>query len=276
LRHVDFPEITIPDLQFPADPTAITDDMIEKAAEAMRQHWCLGDSVIANMVMLLENNGVVSSRFELDSDKLDSFSVWDTLTNRPLLVLGADKKSACRSRFDAAHELGHLVLHRRIPKALLQHTPSLATIEDQAHRFARAFLLPATSFGADLILPTLLHLKNIKPKWKASIAFMIKRAEELQLFTADESRRLWIGMTRHGWKRREPFDDEMKPERPVLLARSLQLMIESNTVSRDGLETAIPFLLDEVEALTFLPHGYLTAPAPSSQDPEPRLLPFPA
>ena len=92
------------------------------------------------MTLLLENHGVVASRFELESDKLDSFSLWDSRTHRPLLILGADKQSAVRSRYDAAHELGHLIVHRNVPKAMLKDKPTLALVESQAHQFERTTL----------------------------------------------------------------------------------------------------------------------------------------
>ena len=56
--------------------------------------------------------------------------------DRPVVVLGADKGQSDRSPFDAAHELGHLVLHRP------EHAGT-REVETQAHRFAAAFLMPA-------------------------------------------------------------------------------------------------------------------------------------
>jgi Zn-dependent peptidase ImmA (M78 family) len=64
-----------------------------------------------------------------------TWSVWDDYTRRPLLILGADKESAARSRLDAAHELAHLVIHRNVPEPLLNHKPTLAFMEAQANRF---------------------------------------------------------------------------------------------------------------------------------------------
>jgi Zn-dependent peptidase ImmA (M78 family)/transcriptional regulator with XRE-family HTH domain len=273
-HYVELPEISIPNIGPPADPTKITDEMVEDAASTVRQHWALGEAVISNVTLLLENNGIVASRFALEAAKLDSFSLWDDYTGRPLLILGEDKQSAVRSRFDAAHELAHLVLHRNVPVPVLHHKPTQALLEEQAHRFGRAFLLPSRSFARDFALPTLHALKNLKPKWKASIGLMIKRAEELDLISAEQANRLWVNRSRQGWNRREPYDDELEPEYPVLMARSIRLLIESNTVNRSRIEEEIALSADDIEALTCLPHGFLSEQGTPTAGPEPRLLPF--
>ncbi|HEY3193669.1 MAG TPA: ImmA/IrrE family metallo-endopeptidase [Candidatus Dormibacteraeota bacterium] len=55
---------------------------------------------------------------------------------RPIVVLGSDEHDTACSSFDAAYELGHLVLHH-------DAEPGRQAVEQQAHRFASAFLLPA-------------------------------------------------------------------------------------------------------------------------------------
>jgi Zn-dependent peptidase ImmA (M78 family) len=219
----------------------------------------------------------VASRFDLEANALDAFSLWDDYTRRPLLILSADKRSAARSRFDAAHELGHLLLHRNVPRPLLYHKPTFQLVERQADHFGRAFLLPARPFSRDFVLPTLNAIKSLKPKWKVSIGLMIKRAEDLGLVSPDQANRLWINRSRLQWVKREPYDDELEPEQPVLLARSLRLIIESNVLSRPDLMDSIALSAEDVEALACLPRGYLRQEAglSSEAEPEPRLLKFP-
>jgi len=62
---------------------------------------------------------------------------------RRVVILGSDKGDKARPRFDAAQELGHLVLHRDHPE------PGNRALEKQAHRFAGAFLLPADQVAAE-------------------------------------------------------------------------------------------------------------------------------
>src|SRR4051794_24295279 len=107
------------------------------------QHGGLGDGPIASVIALFETHGVVVTRFELGSDEIDAFSCW--IKRRPYVLLGSDKKSCCRSRFDAVHELAHLLLHRHIGQEDLERKGVRDRIETEANMFAGAFLLPRSS-----------------------------------------------------------------------------------------------------------------------------------
>lgn len=128
-KYVDFPQIDFPQIE-------ITDiESIELAAEKCRTHWGLGsDRPISNMIRVLENAGAVVTTFKDISDKIDAFS---TSRSRPIII--ENNVTACRMRFDLAHECGHLVMHEGIETGD-------AETESQAHRFASAFLLPREAF----------------------------------------------------------------------------------------------------------------------------------
>ena len=68
------------------------------------------------------------------------------IRDSPIVVLGSDKGAAVRSRFDAAHELAHLLLHSKFDEKDLKNATRFKQIERQADRFAGAFILPATTF----------------------------------------------------------------------------------------------------------------------------------
>lgn len=276
-KHIELPSVDILDVEPPADPQRITTELIEESASALRNHWKIGERIISNLALLMENHGVVASRFEQGANKLEAFSTWDdSYTRRPLLILNADKNSAVRSRFDASHELGHLVLHRNVPKPLWTDKEVFDLMESQADRFGGAFLMPARMFTHDFSLPTLGALKNLKPKWRVSIAAMIKRAEQLELISPEQATRLWVNRSRLKWTKREPYDDQIEPEYPVILARSIQLLVESGTIDKLGILNGIPLLANDIETLTCLPQGYLTPDNPVDSEPEPRLLKFPS
>lgn len=82
---------------------------IERIAGQVREEWKLPPGPIGNVVDLLEHHGVVVIRLPLGSTDVDAFSL--PFNDHPVVVLGTDKNDRARSRFDAAHELGHLVLH---------------------------------------------------------------------------------------------------------------------------------------------------------------------
>jgi Zn-dependent peptidase ImmA (M78 family) len=267
--------VQVPADDVPADPTAITGERIEEAATALRRHWGLGDGPISNVLMLLENKGVLSTRYALEADTLDAFSVWDEHTDRPLMVLSADKGSAVRARFNAAHECGHLYIHRNVPRQLLTAPATFKLIEQQAHQFASSFLLPESAFARDHMPSGIAGWKALKEKWKVSIAALVHRAEELGMVSQNQARSLYANLARHGWRRQEPFDDVWQPENPLVVARSVQLVIDSGEVSKAEFLHAVGCDQSDVEQLAGLPERFFDdAPGADELEPGPKLLPF--
>ena len=139
-RFVRFPQVNLPPAQAATnDPTGIGQNDVEDAATHARRFWSLGDEPIVNLTGLFEKNGIVSARFSLESEKLDAFSEWCSSDERPYVILNSDKASAARSRFDAAHELAHLILHRRVSVTTFRTRSMFSLMEDQANRFSGAF-----------------------------------------------------------------------------------------------------------------------------------------
>ena len=64
--------------------------------------------------------------------------------------------------------------------------------EDQAHRFAAAFLMPAAEIKPYLAAPRLSSLGRVKAYWKVSIKALIKRAYDLKLITDNQYR--WLNV----------------------------------------------------------------------------------
>ena len=110
----------------------------------------MGEGPISNVVWLLENNGAVVARGMVEADELDAFSewhAWHAEASTLHVFLGADKESGPRSRYDAAHELGHLVMHWSINPKHIENKRTFKVIEDQAHMFAGAFMPPVLVFS---------------------------------------------------------------------------------------------------------------------------------
>lgn len=252
---LDFPAAQIPSLDVPTDPTKITNDQIEAAAIFCRQAWGLGDRPLGNSVQLIESKGVLAMRETIGADTLDALSKWSTIDSRPYMVLGADKGSAVRSRFDACHELGHLLLHRNVAATALVKNAEFKQLEDQAHRFAGAFMLPASSFTNDVYLWGLDALRPLKPKWGASIGLMIKRLSDLEVMPESESRRLWINYARRGWNRWEPMDDEIPVEMPTVPRLAIDEL--AGDFDLQSLANEFPVNADEAERMLGLPELYL-------------------
>jgi Zn-dependent peptidase ImmA (M78 family)/transcriptional regulator with XRE-family HTH domain len=255
--YVDFPNVNIPELDVPEDVRKITSDMIEDFAGECRRHWKLGDGPVADVVLLMENNGVIVSRGDLVAETLDAFSQWPIDSAHPFVFLGADKASAVRSRHDASHELGHLILHRRVDRKSVRNPVLFKLMENQAHRFALAFNLPASGFANQLWSPTLDAFLALKPHWKTAIAAMIKRCEQLDILSEEQARRSWINMSRRGWRKREPLDDRLAAEQPRLLRRSFELLIKEGIKSTEQILVDLALNASDIEALACLESGYL-------------------
>ncbi len=209
--NVDFPTENL--LLLVSDPPD-SDEEIEGLAVDARKHWGLGLGPITHISKLVESHGVVVSRTFHDCAQVDAFSLWHSA--RPLIFLNADKNSGTRSRYDVAHELGHLVMHTDCLPGDQRH-------EQQAHRFAGAFLLPRETFGREcprrLIWP---HLLELKERWGVSLSAIAHRAFDIGLFSASAYRRANVQLSQRGWRDKEP--QEPLPEEPTLLRRALSLL----------------------------------------------------
>ena len=255
--YLKFSDLRFPDNAPSADPTKIGEHQIRDLAAATRHFWGLGDGPISNVSWLLENCGAIVSRFDLDSEKLDAFSEWNPEDNTPYVILNSAKNSASRSRFDIAHELAHLILHKYVDKKLLKKKEIFTIVENQANLFAGEFLLPKRSFAEDLTSPTLEGFKAMKSKWKVSIGLMIKRAGYLGLISSDQQIQLWKYRSARGWTKREPLDDIIEPEVPRLLKQSFDVLFEHKIIVLHDIPYRLGLEPKDVEDLACLPPGYL-------------------
>lgn len=218
-RRVTLPSFDpVPDLALdPDDEPALAED----AARAIRIRWQLGDEPIQHVVRLIERRGVVVGRLPLTRD-VDAFS-WAS-GPRPLVLLGDDKRNYERSRFDAAHELAHVLLHAADPE------PAHLRMERQAHRFAGALLIPAEAITAQWPRGRWdwSQLVRIKQTWGISIAALLIRGRDLNLIapSAYESKMKYV--SRMGWRRREP-GAQLPPEQPDLINQAIGLLTQHGT-----------------------------------------------
>lgn len=256
-EYVDYPQLDIPFKRY-AKLNEITDADIEEAADECRDHWGLKNAPIADVLLLLENAGVILSREETGTPRIEGLSAWSA-NGRPLVLLCADKGNAYRSRFDAAHELGHLVLHRFIeaPTSAATHKQ----MEQQAHRFAGAFLLPSKGFAAEVASPvTLQGLLFLKKRWGVSVAAMIMRLLALGVIGESDYLRLIKHRSAKWGNKREPNDDDREPEKARLLKRTVELLSSEGIVTMDALPSLLGLSARDVESLLGLPFGSLDMP----------------
>lgn len=254
-ESLEFPDINIPSYDG-GDVRLIQDCEIESLAEECRDRWGLGRGPISDVVHVLESFGAVVARSEIGYVKMDGVSRWSDVDDRPYILLASDKAGPIRSRFDAAHELGHLVLHRGIDSN--QYKANYHLLETQAHRFASAFLMPAESFSHEIKWPTLDAFLSLKPRWKVSIAAMIKRSQDLEISSPDVALRLWKARSARGWVKKEPLDDDFEFELPKLLKRSIMMLVEHKILNKNTLRDVLGIPVNDLEELCCLPSGYFS------------------
>lgn len=258
-----FPSANVPVFGVNDDFRQITSDDIERASLQCREAWGLGLGPISDIVADLETNGIVGASMMMNAEKLDAFSQNSDIDETPYIVFGDDRANGCRRNFDAAHELGHLVLHKKVNQRRVNTPADWKLLEQQAHHFARAFLIPASSFGEELWMPSLEGFIGMKPKWQVSAQAMIFRCLDLELIDKTQSASLWINLNRRGWKKKEPLDDKLPKSRPSLVARSFEMIVEEKVKRPDQIEADLSLPLSVVEELASLPIGFLTGKVPA-------------
>ena len=164
----------------------------EEIAQLVRAAWSLPSGPIANLTKEIEGAGGIVVRYPFAQKLVDGISLW--VTGTPPLYFLNDNSPGDRDRWTLAHELGHIVMHR---------TPT-KTIEDEANRFASEFLMPAKIIRPELQNMTLARAALLKLKWRVSMAALIRRAKDLEVITANQYRNLCMGMSKAGWRLREP------------------------------------------------------------------------
>jgi len=254
---LDFPNLDIPHVNFRKDFRETPFDEIENLTLKLRKYWGLGLNPIPNLTLLLEKKGIIISSTSFSDMTIDACSTWDK-DNRPFVFLNYDKGSAVRSRFDLAHELGHLLLHSQIKESDFNKRSIYKRIEQEANYFASSFLLPEESFGNDLQINSLSHYIVLKEKWKVSIAAMIYRAETLGLLSDYQVLHMRKELARRNMRTVEPLDDEIRHEKPQALNQAIKLILDNNVKTKGEIINEVGLSDSDIEAICGLEKGYLT------------------
>jgi hypothetical protein len=169
-----------------------------------------------------------------------------------VVVLSPAKDDKARSRFDASHELGHLLLHH-------DAEPGSRVIENQAQDFAAAFLTPAEQIIDDL--PRHLDWKMFhaaKRRWGVSLRALVYRAHSLGVISDSAYRRGNITLARWGTPEPGPLGP---PESPSVLGLAASLLADNGTS------------VDDIAAHASMPREYVDAVIAAGTDMRPRIQP---
>ncbi len=204
---VSLPDDTVPSVRVK------TPEDLERAAERCRIQWGLGrDLPVKNLTRAVERAGVIVTRFDGCSTKIDAFS---RSGKRNVVILNTEKDAPSRTRFDLAHETGHLVMHGGL-------TTGDPETEKEADRFASALLLPRAGYAREFPRGSRIDwtaLFRLKTRWGASVGAQVRRAYDLRLIDAAQYQRGYKYIAAQGWLKGEPGEPQV--EEPELVPLSL-------------------------------------------------------
>jgi Zn-dependent peptidase ImmA (M78 family)/transcriptional regulator with XRE-family HTH domain len=176
-----------------------------RSAAVVRAKWGLGEAPVGNMVHLLELHGVAVFSVRAPEAKLDAISF--RVADRPYVLLNTSR-SAERGRFDAAHELGHLVLHSEDRKVMGLDA------EREADAFASAFLMPEGDVRAHMrVNPPLNEILNSKRRWRVAAIALAYRLHDLGLLSDWLYHTTCVNLSRMGYRAGEPGGIERESSR---------------------------------------------------------------
>jgi len=231
-ERFNLPTPDVPDLRADATP--------EAAAQAVREYWSLGQQPISSMVKLLEAKGVRVFSLCEDTKTVDAFSCWRN--SQPFVFLNTFKSTE-RSRFDAAHELGHLVMHRH------GEQQDSRQAENEADQFASHFLMPQDDVASRIRYVTgLEELIRAKKRWGVSVAALTYRLNKMGVVSEWQNRTFNIEISRRGYRSQEP--EGLNPECSVVWPQVLGALWNER-ITRDHIAAALHLPTHELESVLF-------------------------
>lgn len=179
-----------------------------------------------------------------NTKEVDAFSLWRD--DIPYVFLNRFKSSE-RSRFDAAHELAHLCLHKHGGAKTAYIGDNL---EREANAFAGAFLMPESDVRAIFQRPiySVDDLAEYKKRWRVSVAAFNYRLRELGLISDGKCTSNYVEMSRRGWLKTEP-GGIAREQSSVLQDIINDLLGRGTTKTKIAAELMVP--PSEIEALLF-------------------------
>lgn len=245
-ERFNLPKPNLVDQSYETDP--------ENAAHSIRQFWGIGQRPVGNLMGLLETNGVRLFSLSENTASVNAFSFWRD--DKPFVFLN-NFKTAESSIFDAAHELGHLVMHKHgDPK-------ETRSAEREANSFASAFLMPAKDVRARVPRRvTVDAVLQAKTRWRVSAMAMAYRLISLGLLSDWQYKSICIELGKRGYRSAEPKGIERETS---VIWRKVLSQLWSEKTTKNDIATNLNLPLDELEGLIWNLAGVDQRPASSTE-----------
>ena len=124
--------------------------------------------------------------------------------------------------------------------------------------------MPKETFIKDLkMVNDLEDYVELKKKWIVPISAIILRAYQLGEISYKKYMYLMNEMDKRGWLKKEPLEESIKATSPILLKKSIDMLIDNNIMSKASLvlnlsNWGLNLNQDEVEILLGFKEGKLT------------------
>ncbi|MGO3327657.1 ImmA/IrrE family metallo-endopeptidase [Gordonia sp. (in: high G+C Gram-positive bacteria)] len=225
-ERFNLPPVAVP-RRFEDDPAL--------AARILRANWALGVKPLPNAVQLVEAHGVRVFTLPPIAEQVDAFSCWHG--DVPYIFLSR-RRSPERMRFDVAHELGHLVMHRAKDR-------DDTAQEREADQFASEFLMPREALPVQVRRnPTTSEVLEARARLKVSAMALVRALHHAKRMSDWHYRQMCIDLSGRGYRSGEPGgmpSHEMSRVFPQVLKA-----VGAKEIAEDLLVPA-----EEVRALTF-------------------------
>ncbi len=252
-ENVNLPKVSIPSFEIP-DFTRLSYTDIDYMAIEARKFFGLGNGPISNLTLLLENHGILISFKKLNKN-LSGLSQW--YDGRPFILVDRIK-SASRTRFSIAHELGHILLHQQLSSdSEILDKKIFKQIEDQANYFASSFMLPESALSNEVYGIDWESMVALKERWKMSIGAMAMRLNQVRIISDSQKIRIFRELSSRNARIHEPLDSSIRQDEPRLVRKVAELLDSEKVLTTSNIPDAMPINVDLMAELTQIPKEQL-------------------
>ena len=225
MESVDVPELNIPhcDVSGSNTPSVI--------AFKLREYLGIQRGPLERIVNVLEKNGVIVIFLDIDNGKFDGVTKF-TKKSQPVIFVNANMPND-RKRFTIGHELGHLVMHLRVPFDDVEDQEK----ERQANEFSAEFNLPFVECKRSLFNIRYGDLGNLKMYWKMSKAAILHRAREIGSLSDNSYKYYMMTLSKTGQRKEET--EKVDIDQPVLLKKMIDAHLYDLDYSEEELSNLV-------------------------------------
>lgn len=228
--------------------TEIPFKYLDQISRDIRKKFNFGIGPLLNITGFLESLGIFIIFTDLQSEKIDAFTIFQE-NGRPIILINSRRTSSSRIRFNLVHEFAHILFHREYVKKY-ENGAKYSRIEREANYFSGCFLVPEEGLLNDMSAVSLQHFIVLKQHWHVAIAALIYRANQCGFISETHTLHLRQQISRNKWRIVEPLDDTIEIEFPQLINQALEIYeAKTNKNAIDDIASKLRLFPDFIRTL---------------------------